>query len=1014
MTTPIDSNNPNIREGDHLDGYTVKRIRELSEIASFYYELEHTVTGAKLIHMSNKDSENTFGVAFKTVPMDSTGVAHILEHTALCGSRKYPVHDPFFSMLKRSLNTFMNAFTASDWTMYPFSTQNRKDFYNLMSVYLDAAFFPNLTELSFRQEGHRLEFDEVRKDKTQKDEIRKDTDPLTLVYKGIVYNEMKGAMSSPRDVLVRSLLGILYPETTYHHNSGGDPMIIPSLTYGDFKAFHRRHYHPSNAFFYTYGNLPLVGHLRFIHDSVLKAFERIDPQTDVELQPRWEAPRIERVFYPLEKNEDPSKKYQVCVAWLTADIRESFEVLVLLLLEGILLGNSASPLRKALIESGLGTALSDGTGFDPDNRDTLFACGLKDVSESSAEKIEEIIFETLRALVADGIDTQLIEAAIHQIEFHRKEITNTPYPYGLKLFLSLSGTWFHGGDPVTALEFETDLARLRKELSEGPILEDRIVRYFLDNPHRVRLTLAPDPTMAQRENERVSEELDLIRSRLTDTDIQEIRLDSEALEQLQDREEDVSSLPTLEITDIPNDITRVEETDAYSAIPATCYAQPTAGIFYFSAGVGAGLLQRPQLPFVPFFCFALPRIGTALHDYEEMARRIDASTGGIGLNANARTGYQEPADCVPYVSFNGKCLVRNQERMFGIIEELFCQFDFSDLSRLKNLLLEYRASLESMVVPSGHRLAMSLASRNFTKTSALNETWHGVEQLKTIKELAGDLSEGALGSFSETLCAMGRVLFVPDNLRMALIGEGRVLEAAAGAVDALEKGLSKMADADPDRIGNRTNGFNAPEIEVKDIRPREGWSTSSAVSFVASTFPTARLGHEDAPAMAVIGKMLRSLYIHREIREKGGAYGGYAMYSTESGLFSLASYRDPHIVATLSAFDGATSFIRSGNYTDEDVKEAILQVCSDIDTPDPPGPGAIRAFARKIVSLSDETRMDFKKQLLTLTREKVLHVAEKYFEGVEDKAAVAVISETEKLEAANEKLSDRPLALYKI
>ena len=529
MTPPIDPKNPSIREGDCLDGYTVKRIRKLSEIASFYYELVHIATGAKLIHMSNKDAENTFAVAFKTVPEDSTGVAHILEHTALCGSRKYPVRDPFFSMIKRSLNTFMNAMTASDWTMYPFSTQNRKDFYNLMSVYLDAAFFPNLDELSFRQEGHRLEFGETRKDQN-----RNDSDAPELVYKGIVYNEMKGAMSSPRDILVRSLLSILYPETTYHYNSGGDPRIIPSLTYDDFKTFHKRHYHPSNAFFYTYGNLPLSGHLSFIQDSVLNAFERTDPQTDVGLQPRWETPGIETVFYPLEKNEDPSKKCQVSVAWLTADIRESFEVLVLGLMEGILLGNSASPLRKALIESGLGTALSDGTGFDPDNRDTFFACGLKGVPESSAEKMETIVFETLQSLVSDGIDTQLIEAAIHQMEFRRKEISNTPHPYGLKLLFSLSGAWFHGGDPVRALEFEADLTRLRKELSKGPVFEDRITRYFLNNPHRVRLTLAPDPMMAKRENDRVMAELDLIGSKLSETDIQKIRMDSDALERLQD------------------------------------------------------------------------------------------------------------------------------------------------------------------------------------------------------------------------------------------------------------------------------------------------------------------------------------------------------------------------------------------------------------------------------------------------------------------------------------------------
>jgi len=821
-------------------------------------------------------------------------------------------------------------------------------------------------------------------------------------------------MSSPRDVLVRSLNGTLYPDTTYHHNSGGDPSVIPSLTHGSLKAFHRRHYHPSNAFFYTYGNLPLVAHLGLIHDAVLKYFGRIDPRTDVGLQPRWDEPKIETVYYPMEESEDVSKKCQVCVAWLAADIRDSLETMALSLLERILLGNAASPLRKALIESGLGTALSDGSGFDPDNRDTLFACGLKDVAESSAGEIEDVIFDTLRSLVSEGIDDELIEAAIHQLEFHRKEVTNTPYPYGLRLLMSFAGTWFHDGDPVKVLDFESDLSKLRQTLAAERLFEDRIARYFLDNPHRVRFSLVPDQNMAQRESERLRGELDSILGGMDEADVERTRLDTEALERLQESDEDVSSLPTLEIADIPADIVRVAETEDYPTIPAACYAQPTAGIFYLNAAVGVGILTTEQLPLVPFFCYALPKIGTSLRDYSEMARRIDATTGGIGLYANARTSYGDRQECVPYLSVNGKCLVRNQGPMFDIIEELLCHFGFSDLARLKSLLLEYRARLESMVVPSAHRLAMSLASRHFSKSAALSETWNGVRQLLAMKELTTDLSENALGSIAAALEAIGRSLFSSGNVEVALIGEDPALEAAGVPVDSLQKGLGGVDGSDAIPGGIRSNRFSPPAIDVDGTPTREGWHTSSAVSFVASTFPTVRMGHEDAPAMAAIGKMLRSLYIHREIREKGGAYGGYAMYSSESGLFSFASFRDPHIVSTLRAFDDATSFIRSGKYRDEDVKEAVLQVCSEIDKPDPPGPAAARAFARKIVSLSDEIRMAFKGGLLAVTREKVRDVAERYFEGAPDRAAVAVISGKDRLASANEKLSDNPLTLRKI
>ena len=288
-------------EGITVHGYFIKRIVPLKPIDSILYDLEHEASGARHIHIGNTDSENTFSVAFKTVPLDSTGVAHILEHTVLCGSRKFPVRDPFFSMIKRSLNTFMNAFTAPDWTMYPFSTQNRTDFYNLMDVYLDSAFFPNLSELSFKQEGHRLEILEDQEGPAMEK-------GSGLVYKGVVYNEMKGAMSSPAEVMVRSVRKFLYPETTYGQNSGGDPAQITTLTYEQLKSFHKRHYHPSNAFFYTYGSFPLINHLSVINDRVLGKFHRIDPGTEVPSQPRWDKPITAKAGFPFDKNQDRSKK----------------------------------------------------------------------------------------------------------------------------------------------------------------------------------------------------------------------------------------------------------------------------------------------------------------------------------------------------------------------------------------------------------------------------------------------------------------------------------------------------------------------------------------------------------------------------------------------------------------------------------------------------------------------------------------------------------------------------------
>ena len=999
MGRAVDPNNKDLKTGAGISGYVVRRIVELEETHSFFYELEHTATGARHIHISNSDCENTFSVAFRTVPRDSTGVAHILEHTVLCGSAKFPVRDPFFSMLKRSLSTFMNAFTASDWTMYPYSTQNGKDYYNLMDVYLDAAFFPDIEELSFKQEGHRLEL--------EGDLI--DSDSTRLVYKGVVYNEMKGAMSSPDQVMARSLLKTLYPSTTYSNNSGGDPAEIPSLTYDQLKAFHRRYYHPSNAFFYTYGNLPLKNHLSFINDKILKGFERIDPDSKVPAQPRWRRPRKADFPYPLDKNEDPSKKYQICVAWLTEDIKDTFEVLVLTLLEQILMGNDASPLRKALIDSQLGTALCDAAGFDAENRDTMFVCGLKDVAESTGPKIESIIFDVLNELVDSGIDSKLIESAIHQVEFHRKEVTNSPYPFGIKQLLVIAGSWLHGGDPVSRLQLDEDLKKLRDSMSKRPFFEERIKKYFLQNPHRVLFRLVPDQTMEDKEKDRLAAELRKIKANLPRADLEKLIQDAESLKKLQERNEDLSSLPTLARKDIPPAVPRVNASTSFPHIPANCYEQPTSGIFYFAMAAGAGMMSTELIPLVPFFCFALPKMGTALRDYTDMAQRIDLYTGGLRLSAHAHTGFDRAGACVPFISFSTKCLLRNQAAMFEILEELLLKFDFSDQRRLKNLLLEFRANLEAMIIHNGHRLAISRATRNFSTARLLSEIWSGIHLVHTIKTITDDLTETRLQSVAADLTTIGKNLFGRNNVKMALIGEEAAFVKVVAPLAKIEKQLNGTPDA-----AESKNRFSPPAIDTEDEVPREGWSTATAVSFVAQTFETVRMEHKDAPALAVISKILRSMYLHREIREKGGAYGGFAVYNSEDGLFSFASYRDPHIVSTLNVFNRAADFIRSGDYSEEDINEAILQICAGIDKPDAPGAAARKAFYREIISLSDEARQDYKERILALTRDQVLRTAEKYFDPDNTQQAVAVISGEDQLKSANRKLSAQALKLYRI
>nr|WP_084067450.1 insulinase family protein [Desulfocicer vacuolatum] len=988
-----------MKTGDSLLNYTIVQMESLEDIDGVFYLLEHTPTGARHIHISNKDKENTFGVAFRTVPTDSTGVAHILEHTVLCGSEQFNVRDPFFSMLKRGLSTFMNAFTASDWTMYPFSTQNRKDYYNLMSVYLDAAFFPHIDELSFKQEGHRLET------------VTSENKETTLEYKGVVYNEMKGAMSSPGQVMGRALMQALYPDTTYGFNSGGEPSVIPTLTHEQLKAFHARYYHPSNAYFYTYGNLPLEAHLKFIQDKVLNRFSRIDPNSAVSPQPRWDKPREFTARYPLSVDEAPDKKYQACVGWLTKDIQDSYEVLIASVLEEILLGNASSPLRQKLIDSGLGTALSDASGFDLDLRDTMFACGLKEIEKSAVKKVETLVLETLEGIVEKGIDPRSVASAIHQIEFNKKEMTNTPYPFGIKLVMAFAGPWIHDGNPVSCLNLNEDLTRLKEDVKQKGFLEGKIREYFLDNPHRVLFTLAPDTEMEAAEAKRVKKELAQIQARLTPEELDKINSDAAMLKKLQESEEDLSVLPTLALEDIPPDTEIIRPDSISTTTSATCYNKATSDILYFTCPMVPTDLPDALIPLVPFFCMAFTGTGTEKRDYADLAALMDLYTGGIGLSAFSGSGFNHDKKLITFMSLHGKALNHNIDKMFDIIAELVSSASFKDLTRLKSLLFQYRAGLESSIVGNGHRYAMSLAGRNFSPAATLGEMWHGISQFQFIKGLTekiGDAKEGQthLEQLAHDLDTMVKCLFKRENLSPAIVGDKEGLKQG-------DKNIARLLSLVPQ--GDTAPG--APlSIPVKNEFPREGWSTSTSVSFVAQAFTTVRMGHEDAPCLSVIAKLLRSMYLHREIREKGGAYGGFAVYSPEEGTFSFGSYRDPNIERTLDVYTNACEFIAGDVVTDEDVKEAILQVCSEIDKPETPGPASIKAFYREKVGLTDEIRQQFKKALLAVNRQKVAEVARKYFKADDKNKGTAVISSRESLEAANNALEQegKSLKLIKI
>ncbi|MCP4718017.1 MAG: peptidase M16, partial [Desulfobacteraceae bacterium] len=725
------------------------------------------------------------------------------------------------------------AFTASDWTMYPFASQNKKDYYNLMDVYLDAAFFPNIDDLSFKQEGHRLELAETDMG-------------VELEYKGVVYNEMKGAMSSPSQVLSRSLLASLYPNTTYSNNSGGEPADIPKLSHEALKAFHARYYHPSNSYFYTYGSFPLEETLAVLSKKVLNKFDYLEIDSAVPSQPRWNSPKEQIQAYAYSDPEDLTNKYQACVAWLTCDIKDSFEILVLTVLEQILLGNSASPMRKALIDSNLGSALSDGTGFDADNRDTMFVCGLKDIAKKSIPQVEEIIFSTLRQISENGIEKQLIDSAIHQIEFYRKEITNTPYPFGIKLLLSFAGTMIHDGDPVSCINIDEDLEKLTQKIGQGGFLEERIIHYFLENPHRVLFTLEPDNQLEENQVKETKEELKAILATLKPDDLAQIKKDSAALESLQESEEDLSTLPTLKLSDVPHKIEIIKPDQLNKINFSTCYDKATSGILYFTCPVGAGNIPADLFPLVPFFSSAFTNSGTKKSSYSEIAENMDLYTGGITISPFSGSYFSKDADSHSFLALQGKALDRNINNMFDMIDEFVKKFGFQDQDRLKSLLLQYQSGLESSIVSAGHRYAISLSARHLSKASHINELWHGIDQFQLIKKITGQLADPetaqtTLDTLSSNLETIASSLFRKDNLKPAIIGNPQALHNADQRIGQLH---AQLANGDK-------NSFYTPDIALDTQRPYDGWYTNTAVSFVGQSFKTVRITHKDSPGLAV-------------------------------------------------------------------------------------------------------------------------------------------------------------------
>jgi len=980
-----------VREGQSLHGFTVQRLTDLDELNATLVQLAHGATGARWLHCANADDNNLFAVGFRTPPRDSTGAPHILEHTVLCGSRRYPVHDPFFSMLRRSLSTFMNAMTADDWTLYPFSTQNRTDFYNLLGVYLDAAFFPLLRERDFRQEGHRLEFEDP------------ENPASPLAIRGIVYNEMKGHMTDPRSLLGTRVAEALYPTTPYGKNAGGEPRHIPDLTWAGLQDFHAACYHPSNAYFFTYGDLPLEPHLAFAAREALGGFSGLAPDTAVGLEQRFSTPCRLSVGYPMEPGEPTAGRSMVQVAWLTCSITDHRERLGLDLLSELLLGNPAAPLHKALLDSKLGANLAPGSGFLDENRETHFAAGLQGTEPDRTSAIEDLVLSTLEQAAREGFSAERVEAAIQQLEFAHREVRGDHYPYGLSLLSRLMGPWVHGADPARALLVGRAVQELRRELAAGPYFPDLLRRQLLDNPHRVTLTLHPDPELKAKEEAEEAQRLTRIGEALTDRDRERIVLEARELREAQEAEEDVSVLPTLGIEDIPRHEHPVAfRTRKSAGRDVHWFDQPTNGIGYFRAHLETAGLDPELVPYLPLFCTALPLVGAAGQPYTAITERIAAATGGVGAGL---TLLESPVDesFRAAAEVSGKALEPNQDKLYGILADLLTAPDFADQERLATILNQLKVNLENSLPAMGHRYAARAAAATLSGSGRLRERWSGVEHIRFVRELAAK-GPGELGEVCARLAAVAAALPRRSALSCAVVGEERSFPAVDTALTAFLAGLPPGGE-----LGGAPKAPASPAVPA-----RLGLIASVPVSYVARVFPGVPYAHPDSAGLLVLGKLLKAGYLHREIRERGGAYGGLAGYTPEGSLFSFLSYRDPNLARTLKVYDDAAAWAAGGGFDDTEVKEAILGVFSDLDTPLSPAGKAAREFGYLRQGLGMELRQRLREGILAADRHTLATLAERYLVAGRPRSAVAVVSNEEALKKANAELGEEALELQRV
>ncbi|MDM1271602.1 insulinase family protein [Acinetobacter indicus] len=936
-------------------------------------EYKHRVTGAVHYHLATNHDENVFLVAFRTQPMDSKGEAHILEHTALCGSEKFPVRDPFFLMIRRSLNTFMNAFTAADWTAYPFATQNQKDFQNLLEVYLDAAFAANLNPLDFAQEGIRIELE--------------NGEP---VYKGVVFNEMKGAMSSPSDQLYHQLAHHLFPETTYHYNSGGDPKDIPDLTYQELVDFYKSHYHPSNAVFMTFGNQSAYDLQEQFQSLALAKFEQGEILYS-KPERRLAAPVTVTESYAVDAEDLKDKTYHV-LSWLLPEASDIKLRLGMRLVEGVLLENSASPLRHYLETCGYAQSTGPFMGVDDSNFEMTFFCAIQGSNPEHAATFKEGVFKVLQEVASKPVDSDTVNAILHQIELHQREINGDGMPYGLSLILNGLSSAIHHSDPVHVWDVDSAIEQVKEELKDPMWLSQLIQQHLIDNPHRVQMTLVPDASKSAKDAEAEKARLAEIGAQLTEAQKAEIIAQTEALKVRQDTPDDLNLLPKVGLEDVPAEL-QIVQGQLREIIcnridtPLNLYHAGTNGIYYQQV-----LVRIPdeivKSPYFNLLSILMGEVGAGEYDYLELQQLQTAVSGGLGMGASLRSKVDDKNRISAWLTLTTKSLVNNFDAI-RLLKIAFEQLRFDEKDRIIELLQQRKTRWQSRVSGAGHSYAMQAASRNHSALALRDYHNTGLGALNWLSELVSKIEQdnAAFDALMDELKLIHSMLLQAPKQFLLVCEEPQS--------DRLIEEIQTVWD----KLAIEPHEAALTQVPVENNNADEAWLIQANVQFCAAAYPAVEVSHPDAAPLMVLAAYLRNGFLHSAIREKGGAYGGGASYDGNACSFRFYSYRDPRLAETFKDFEASVDWLLNAEQLPHQLEEAILGLIASMDKPGSPAGEAITACYALLHARTPAFRTKLRERLLAVTLDDLKRVADVYLrQQTPVKSVVAPVAKREALQ----------------